>query len=183
MSYVNDAFYEKLARDFSGWQDDANLRADPGLLAECTALIQREARLLDQQRFDEWLGLFAPECLLWMPATPGGGDPRREVTIAFDDRRRLEDRIFRLRTGAAWSQAPASRTVRLVSNIEVFGTPAAPFARANFLITEFRAGETRLWPGWCGYRLRRAGSALQIEVKQLNLLDCDQNLRNPSFLL
>jgi hypothetical protein len=55
--------------------------------------------------------------------------------------------------------------------------------RSNFLISEFRAGETRLWPGWCGYRLCRGRSGLQIEVKQLNLLDCDQNLRNPSFLL
>jgi 3-phenylpropionate/cinnamic acid dioxygenase small subunit len=184
MSYVNEDFYERLARDFSDWQDDAKLQADPRLITECAALLQREARLLDQQRFDEWLALFSPECLLWIPATPGGGDPRREVAIVFDDRRRLEDRIFRLRTGAAWSQAPASRTVRLLSNIEVFGTQAAPFARSNFLISEFRAGETRLWPGWCGYRLRRhASSGLQIEVKQLNLLECDQNLRNPSFLL
>jgi hypothetical protein len=71
-----------------------------------------------------------------------------------------------------------------VSNIEVFGEPPVFFARSNFMISELRACETRLWPGWCAYRLRgHAGSGLQIEVKQLNLLDCDQNLRNPSFLL
>ena len=52
----------------------------------------------------------------------GGGDPRREIAISFDDRRRMEDRIYRLRTGYAWSQAPKSRTVRMISNVEVFAT-------------------------------------------------------------
>jgi len=139
-------------------------------------LLEREARLLDEARFEEWLGLFAPQCAYWIPARPGAGDPRREVAVAFDDRRRLEDRIYRLRTGSAWSQAPASRTVRLVTNIEVFENS---MARSNFLISEFRSGETRRWAGWCGYRLKDC----KIEVKQVNLLDCDQNLRNPSLLL
>ena len=72
------------------------------------------ARLLDALMFDEWLALYAGECIYWVPATPGGGDPRREVAISFDDRRRLEDRIYRLRTGYAWSQAPKSRTERTI---------------------------------------------------------------------
>src|SRR5204862_42120 len=77
-------------------------------------------RLLDQLKFDEWLALYAPECIYWVPSTPEIGDPRREVSISFDDRRRMEDRIYRLRTGYAWSQAPKSRTVRLISNVAVF---------------------------------------------------------------
>jgi hypothetical protein len=44
-----------------------------------------------------------PNAFYWVPATPQGGDPRREVAILFDDRRRMEDRIYRLRTGYAWS--------------------------------------------------------------------------------
>jgi len=175
-SYVNDEFYEKLVRDFSGW--DEREPGDSALREECRMLLEREARLLDQGRFEEWLGLFSAECLYWVPATPAGGDPRREVAVAFDDRRRLEDRIYRLRTGSAWSQTPASRTVRMVTNVEVFGNR---MVRANFLISEFRAGETRPWSGWYGYRLKT--DALQIEVKQVNLIDCDQNLRNPSIVL
>ena len=57
--------------------------------------------------------------------TPEAGDPRREIAISFDDRRRMEDRIYRLRTGYAWSQAPKSRTVRMVSNVEVFAAKQA----------------------------------------------------------
>ena len=64
--------------------------------------------------------MFTPECVYWIPSTPTGGDPRKEIAITFDDRRRLEDRVYRLRTGYAWSQKPKSRTVRMVSNVEVF---------------------------------------------------------------
>jgi benzoate/toluate 1,2-dioxygenase beta subunit len=105
------------------------------------------------------------------------------VAIYFDDRRRLEDRIFRLRTGKAWSQVPASRCIRQITNVEVFRAGAEGekrlMVRSNLLMTEFRAGETRLLAAWCAHRL--AGG--KIEAKQINLVERDQSLRNPSVLL
>ena len=181
MSYVDEAFYEELVRGFSRWPDLED--ADPALREPCRALLHREARLLDQGRFEDWLALYSEACIYWVPGTPGG-DPRREVAVAFDDRRRLEDRIYRLRTGHAWSQWPASRTVRIVSNVEVFpGLADGLMVRSNFLTTDWRAGETRFWSGWCGHRLRRRQDRLEIEVRQVNLVDCDPNLRNPSLIL
>ena len=118
--YVTDAFYRDLVAQFTDWQRDELAIADVAERDRFRMLIEREARLLDQLKFDEWLAMYAPECIYWVPATPAAGDPRREVAISFDDRRRMEDRIFRLRTGYAWSQAPKSRTVRMVSNVEVF---------------------------------------------------------------
>jgi 3-phenylpropionate/cinnamic acid dioxygenase small subunit len=183
--YVDDDFYSDLAANFSNWQRDERLVADPVLREQCRALLDREARLLDERRFEDWLRLFAPECLYWVPGTPNGGDPRKEVAISFDDRRQLEGRVYRLRTGYAWSQVPPSRTARLVSNVEVFATDrdAVRMVRSNFLISEFRAGETRVLSGWYVHRLARGGDAWQILVKQVNLIDCDQNLRNPSLIL
>jgi 3-phenylpropionate/cinnamic acid dioxygenase small subunit len=184
--YVDDAYYRKLVEDFSGWQRDELAAADPALRDRCRALLEREARLLDEGRFEDWLGLYAPECLYWVPATPsGGGDPRREVALAFDDRRQLESRIFRLRTGYAWSQVPQSRTVRLISNVEVFRTDAAPvwMIRSNLLVSEFRSGESRILSGWCAHRVTEQAERWQILVKQVNLIDCDQGLRNPSIML
>ena len=35
-------------------------------------LLETEARLLEQNRLDDWLALYAPECVYWVPATPGG---------------------------------------------------------------------------------------------------------------
>ena len=52
----------------------------------------------------------------------------------------------------------------------------------TFLTTEFQAGETRTYAGWYGHRLRRNREGWDILVKQVNLIDCDQNLRNPSII-
>lgn len=183
--YVDDVRYCELLRDFADWQRMELEVGDPHLRDTCRALLEREARALDQRRFDDWLGLYSQECLHWVPATADGGDPRREITISFDDRRRLEDRIFRLRTGYAWSQTPVSRTVRLVSNVEIFLTDREQLymLRSNFHITEYRARETRTLAGWCGHRVQREADRWRILVKQVNLIDCDDNIRNLSIIL
>ena len=183
--YVTDALYRALIANFTGWQRDDLAVADPAERERFRMLLEREARLLDQLRYEDWLALFARECIYWVPATPNAGDPRREVAVMFDDRRRLEDRIYRLRTGFAWSQAPASRTVRLITNVEVFATEqvATRMVRANFLISEFWGDETRLLSGWSGHRFVERDGRWEIEAKQVNLLECDQSIRNPSIIL
>jgi 3-phenylpropionate/cinnamic acid dioxygenase small subunit len=182
--YVGDAFYRDLAAAFADWAREDRLVADPVLRDRCRQLLEREARILDEGRFEDWLALFAPECLYWVPGTPGG-DPRKEVAVCFDDRRQLEGRIYRLRTGYAWSQVPASRTARLVANVEAFQTcaPATLMVRSTFLVSEFRAGETRVLSGWSCHRIAAHAGGWRILVKQVNLIDCDQALRNPSVIL
>jgi benzoate/toluate 1,2-dioxygenase beta subunit len=196
--YVNDALYRELVANFSDWQDDARAVTDVAARDEFRRLLEREARLLDQLRYDEWLNMYAAECIYWVPSTPQAGDPRREISVMFDDRRRLQDRIWRLRTGFAWSQAPASRTVRLITNVEVFGAAREDvrMLRCNFLISEFWGDETRVLTGWAGYRMVREAAARRlpvnaqasasdwkIQAKQVNLIDCDQCIRNPSIVL
>jgi benzoate/toluate 1,2-dioxygenase beta subunit len=183
--YITDAFYRELIEAFKDWQRDDRAILDPDERERFRGLLEREARLLDQLDFDGWLSMYAPQCIYWVPATPTGGDPRREVAISFDDRRRMEDRIFRLRTGYAWSQAPVSRTIRMITNVEVFATeaPSRRMVRSNFLTSEFRPDGVRFLSGWCAHRFAERGGRWEIEVRQVNLIDCDQNLRNPSIIL
>ena len=183
--YVNDRLYRELIADFTDWQDDAQSVTDAAVRDEFRRLVEREARLLDQLRYDDWLAMFAAECIYWVPSTPRAGDPRCEIAVMFDDRRRLEDRIYRLRTGFAWSQAPQSRTVRLITNLEVFATARddARMLRSNFLVSEFWDGETRALTGWSGHRVVRCGGGWKIAAKQVNLLECDQAIRNLSIIL
>ncbi len=183
--YVGDDFYQDLVDAFSKWQQDETEIGDMETRDACRRTLEKEARFLDQVRLDDWLKLYAPECVYWVPATPHGGDPRKEIAVSFDDRRRLEDRVFRLKNDFAWSQRPQSRTARLIGNVSVFSTSDRDvvMVRSTFLTTEFQAGDKRTYTGWYGHRLRRDAGHWSILVKQVNLIDCDQNLRNPSIIL
>lgn len=183
--YVTDAFYTELVEDFTNWQRDELLVDASDERDIFRQLLAREARFLDKAQFGEWLDLLDMECAYWVPGTAEAGDPRGEITVTFDDRRRIEDRVFRLRTGFAWSQAPASRTTRQVSNVEVFRSQRDDqrMVRSNFAIHEFWDGETRVLAGWAGHRFRKADQEWKISAKQINLLICDQCIRNPSIIL
>lgn len=181
--YVNDDYYTSLIDGLKDWENEAGY-ASQDTWREIELFLFHEARLLDEGKMENWLELFSSECLYWIPITPGGGNPLKEVSTAFDDRRRLEDRIYRLRTGYAWSQIPTSRTIRMVSNIEVWNNGKNQLrARANFMLTEFRAGRQKLYSGWCGYRLKKVEGEWKIVVKQVNLIDSDQGHENLTFIL
>jgi benzoate/toluate 1,2-dioxygenase beta subunit len=183
--YVTDVLYSELVADFSDWQTEDRAVDDERERDLFRHFLEREARLLDRLLFEDWLQLFTEECLYWVPSTPNGGDPRSEIAVMFDDRRRLEDRIFRLRTAYAWSQTPLSRTSRIIANVEVFrtGRDGRRMVRCNFSINEFWDGETRVLAGWAGYRFYELSGNWRISVKQVNLLNCDQCIRNPSIIL
>lgn len=183
--YVTNDYYLELIADFSDWQEDARSVQDPAERDLFRRLLEQEARILDRLLYEQWLELFTPECAYWVPSTPEGGDPRSEIAVMFDDRRRLEDRVFRLRTGYAWSQAPSSRTSRMVSNVEVFTCSREDrrMVRSNFAISEFWDGEIRVLAGWAAHRFRRTEGLWKISAKQVNLLNCDQCIRNPSIIL
>jgi 3-phenylpropionate/cinnamic acid dioxygenase small subunit len=183
--YVTDESYGELVDDFADWQRDDMSVQEATERDLFRSAVEREARILDRLLFEDWLKLYTPDCFYWVPSTPNGGDPRREIAVMFDDRRRLEDRVYRLRTGYAWSQAPSSRTSRLVSNVEVFLSTRDDqrMVRSNFAISEFWDGEIRVLAGWTGHRFRRMGETWLISAKQVNLLNCDQCIRNPSIIL
>jgi 3-phenylpropionate/cinnamic acid dioxygenase small subunit len=87
----------------------------------------REAWLLDDRKFKEWLELFTEDVLYFMPRRKNvpRRESHREVTplgdlaVFEDDRRYLEMRVARLETGMAWAEDPPSRTRHIIGNLVV----------------------------------------------------------------
>jgi 3-phenylpropionate/cinnamic acid dioxygenase small subunit len=103
----------------------------------------REAWLLDERRFKEWLNLFTDDVLYFMPRRKNvlRRELYREETslgdlaILEEDRRYLEMRVARLETGMAWAEDPPSQTRHLIGNLEA--TPpenGEVSARTAFLV-------------------------------------------------
>lgn len=78
--------------------------------------LYREARLLDDREWDEWLTCYAPDVAYWMPAWDDDDriteDPQSQISlIYYPSRDGLEDRVFRIRPSAPAhprrSRAPA----------------------------------------------------------------------------
>ena len=98
-----------------------------GIVAE--RFLVREARLLDDDRFSDWLALLRPEIKIRVPVrqtrTVGTASEFSHTTFHLDeDRYSLEMRVARLATDFAWAENPRSRCRRFVSNVDArYRTP------------------------------------------------------------
>jgi benzoate/toluate 1,2-dioxygenase beta subunit len=138
-------------------------------VSEVEALLLREARLLDEQRFAEWLGLFADDAVYWIPTRANQASPHEALSIIYEPKSLLAVRVERLSRKDMHVQSPPSRTVHHVSAVEVNGEEA----RSALIVAEWRAGEARWLAARVTHKLRKEPAGLRIVLKRVDLIDCD----------
>jgi 3-phenylpropionate/cinnamic acid dioxygenase small subunit len=149
---------------------------------ELARFVVREARLLDEKRFDEWYELFAEDGYYWVPASPGQRDPHLHNSLAYEDRFLLKLRVERLKSPQAYSQQPESRCHHLLQAPEVEKRSAdEALVRTSMIYTETRADESQRYAATAWHTLVRQGGALKIRLKRVDILNCDAML--PSIQL
>jgi 3-phenylpropionate/cinnamic acid dioxygenase small subunit len=147
---------------------------------ELASFVVREARLLDEKRFDEWYELFADDGHYWVPAVHGQNDPNLENSLAYEDRFLLKLRIERLKSPQAFSQQPASRCLHVLQMPEVEDLREMR-TRTNFIYTETRGDESQRYAATAWHTLVIQDQALKIKLKRVDILNCDAML--PSIQL
>ena len=151
---------------------------------ELIRFVVREARLIDEQRFDEWYQLFAEDAYYWVPASPGQPDPLNHNSLAYEDKLLLQLRIERLKSPLAYSQKPASRCHHLLQTPEVEKRDAARgeyLTRTQFIYTETRGDDSQRYAATAWHTLVWAEDRLRIRLKRVDILNCDAAL--PSIQL
>ena len=101
------------------------------LISALEQALYREARLMDEERYSEWVDMLADDLHYHMPGVEtryrkDPADQVRDLTrMAFynDSKEELKKRLKRLETGTAWSEDPATRYTHLITNVEVELTP------------------------------------------------------------
>lgn len=143
--------------------------------------VVREARLIDQQRFDEWLDLFADDGVYWMPLEWNQTDPRLTCSLMHEDKLLLSIRVERLKGARTFSQKPKSRCHHVLQTPQVDSRDAA----ANSYVTwtpmhyiETRMDEQTLYAAWATHHLSVENGRLRIKLKRVDLINCDAAFGN-----
>lgn len=120
------------------------------LQREVEQFLYAEARMLEDNRFDDWLACFSDDVRYLMPVRENVApsvaiDAADRFAIYDDDKSSLRLRALRIQTGEAHAEIPLSVTQRLITNVIV-----APLrqneahgrllVRSNFMVYQERRG-------------------------------------------
>lgn len=126
---------------------------DRDLVFEVEQFLYREARLLDQERYEEWLGLMTEDIHYWMPGVQArfrndtsSGPLIERMAFYDDDLLNLRRRVTRFMHATAWAEDPPTRACHIINNVEVELTDNAREYRVYSTFVNCRgrneAGET-----------------------------------------
>jgi 3-phenylpropionate/cinnamic acid dioxygenase small subunit len=167
------------------------VRADPPDLArlllkqEVEEFLYREAELLDERRYEEWLALLTEDTRYWMPMRRNvpRAESEREFTRAgvdinwFDEGKdTLTRRVKQILTGVHWAEEPPSRICHMVSNVQLLdatpsvSAPSEVTVKSRFLIYRNRVEtETDILVGKREDLLRRVDGSWKIARRKIIL--------------
>lgn len=157
------------------------ITAEPGaaLHHEVSQFLALEARLLDEERYVEWLDLLAPDVHYWVPGIEnrarrdlGGPLPADHMAYFDDDLDDLRTRVHRFTAPTAWAEDPPTRHLHVISNIEVLPTEGSDDLTVHSVFVNYRGqgeSDAATLYGRREDRLRRTSEGLRI-VKRLVLL-------------
>ncbi len=155
-------------------------------LSQLADFIYREARLLDEKRFDAWYELLTEDALYWMPLTRGQPEGRTHTSLFHEDRLLLKVRIERLRHPNAFSQHQPSFCQHVLQQPaleEAGGATEGFLLRTPFLYIESQLDTQTLFAGVAYHRLIFIEGALRIRMKKIELLNCDAALPSIQLLI
>lgn len=166
---------------------------DVALIVEVQQFLYREARLLDEERLEEWLGLMAPDIHYWMPGVQARrrkdkapAISRERMAFFDDDLDYLQKRVRRARHDNAWAEDPPTRHLHLVSNIEVEATERPDEWLVHSAVINVRCrNETEEY--WLSARrrdvVRRIGQELKLARREVRLQETVLSAKNINTFL
>ena len=166
------------------------------LKQEIEDFFYREAELLDERRYEEWLDLFTDDARYWMPMRRNvpADEREREFTRQgtdvnwFDEGKdTLVRRVKQILTGVHWAEQPPSRICHMISNVQISpvnadAVPAEVAAKSRFLVYRNRVEtETDLLVGKREDLLRRVDGGWRIARRRIVLDQSVLLVKNLTF--
>jgi len=154
--------------------------------AAAVELVYREARLLDEKRFDEWYELFDDEALYWMPLARDQPLGEAHTSLLYEDKLLLKIRVERLRHPNAFSQQQPSFSQHVLQQPALESGEADAghcVIRTPFLYVESQLDRQLMLAGVAYHHLISREGAWRIQMKKVDLLNRDAALPSIQLLL
>ncbi len=143
----------------------------PELQHEVEQFLYRQAGLLDDKRWQEWIDLFADDGIYWMPPEPSYTTWEGTPAIFAEDKNLMNVRMGRVLHPDAWSQRPLWGTNHIVSNVIL--TKASPSGEvevtSRFHMMELRRDDVRHFAGSYLHKLARSKDGYRIKLQRVDM--------------
>ncbi|WP_458097815.1 aromatic-ring-hydroxylating dioxygenase subunit beta [Roseomonas sp. WA12] len=144
-----------------------------------SALLFREARLLDRGHWDEWVRMYREDAVYWLPAWLDENrtttDPATQVSLIYHaGRLGLEERIARIESRKSITALPLPRTTHLIGSVEVLEEgPARILCESVFSVHVYdpRLGKEHTRHGRYTHTLVRDADSWRIARKVITLVN------------
>jgi len=133
--------------------------------------LYRQAALLDDRQWQEWIDLFTADGIYWMPPDASYKTWDGQPAIFAEDRNLMTVRMRRVLHPDAWSQKPLWGTNHVVSNVIV--DKAAKngdlVVRSRFHMMELRRDDVRHFAGQYTHQLKKTAKGYRIKLQRLDM--------------
>jgi 3-phenylpropionate/cinnamic acid dioxygenase small subunit len=133
--------------------------------------LYRQADLLDRKMWQEWIDLFTPDGIYWMPPEPSHKTWEGMPAIFAEDKNLMTVRMNRVLHPDAWSQRPLWGTNHVVSNvmIEKEAKNGDVIVRSRFHMMELRRDDVRHFAGSYIHSLVKTKKGYRIKLQRVDM--------------
>jgi 3-phenylpropionate/cinnamic acid dioxygenase small subunit len=137
---------------------------------EVEQFLYRQAELLDSKQWQDWIDLFTPDGVYWMPPDPSHKTWDGMPAIFAEDKNLMTVRMKRVLHPDAWSQRPLWGTNHVVSNVVVDkASPGEIRVRSRFHMMELRRDDVRHFAGSYLHHLVKGKDGYRIKLQRVDM--------------
>ena len=131
--------------------------------------LYRQSELLDTKRWQDWIDLFTPDGIYWMPPDRSYKTWDGQPAIFAEDRNLMTVRMNRVLHPDAWSQRPLWETNHVVSNVQIRNSGKKLVVRSRFHMMELRRDDVRHFAGSYTHELVKTKTGYRIKLQRVDM--------------
>jgi len=150
--------------------DAKGARERAGLQHEVEQFLYHQADLLDSKKWQDYIDLFTPDGVYWVPADPAHKTWEGMPAIFAEDKNLMTVRMKRVLHPDAWSQRPNWSTNHVVSNVVIQKeTKNGIEVRSRFHMMELRRDDVRHFAGTYLHTLKKTKDGFKIKLQRVDM--------------